>query len=67
MLAIVGAALAVLPAAPGAGEFPADLLWSFRLWSIATQVLVFGGTAVCFGVLSARADERQSTRAVAPT
>jgi len=54
--ALVAAAvlLAVLPGAPGAGEFPADLLWSFRLWSVATQMLVFGGTAVCFGLLSAR-------------
>jgi hypothetical protein len=66
-LAAIAAVLAVLPAAPGAGEFPADLLWSFRLWSLATQVLVFGGTAVGFGVLSARADQRRAARTVTPT
>jgi hypothetical protein len=63
-LAAVAGLLALLPAAPGAGAFPADLLWSFRLWSIATQVLVFGGTAVCFGVLSARAEFHQASRRV---
>lgn len=67
VLVAVAALLAVLPAAPGAGEFPADLLWSFRLRSIATQVLVFGGTAVCFGVLSARADHREAARTVTST
>jgi Probable cobalt transporter subunit (CbtA) len=66
-LAAVAGLLALLPAAPGAGAFPADLLWSFRLWSIATQVLVFGGTAVCFGALSAHAEHGQVPRTRTPS
>lgn len=54
-LAIACVMLALLPDPPGAAGFPADLLWSFRLWSIATQVLLFGGTAIAYGVLSQRA------------
>jgi hypothetical protein len=67
VLVAVAVLFALLPGAPGAGAFPADLLWSFRLSSVATQVLVFGGTAVCFGLLSARADHRQTARTVTLT
>jgi hypothetical protein len=51
------AATAVLFAAPSLpvtvpDRVPAPLLWSFRLGSLATQVTLYGGTAVVFGLLS---------------
>jgi len=55
---VVAVAAAVLVALPTAGEpvaIPADLLWSFRLASIATQATLYGGTALLFGLLAARA------------
>jgi hypothetical protein len=60
VVATAAVLLAALPGAPGAGDVPADLLWSFRLWSVATQVLLFGGTAACYGLLSARAEHARS-------
>lgn len=43
-----------LPPAEGAGALPAELVWSFRLGSIAIQTALYGGTAVLFGLLAAR-------------
>ncbi len=59
----VTAALFVLPAGGDVGEYPAELLWSFRLSSIGTQALLLGGTALLFGLLSSRAPRPQSTAA----
>lgn len=54
----VAAVLLVLPALGDTGDVPADLLWSFRLSSIGTQVVLLGGTAVAFGLLSVRVARR---------
>jgi hypothetical protein len=58
---IVAAAAVLFAALPTAGsnaDVPADLLWSFRLASIVTQVTLYGGTALVFGLLAVR-DERR--------
>lgn len=52
-LIVAGAlVIAVLPADDAVADVPADLLWSFRVGAIATQVALYGGTAVVFGLLA---------------
>lgn len=53
---VAAALLAVLPDVGGAGTFPADVLWRFRLGSLATQVTLYGGVAVIAGLLGSRAE-----------
>ena len=61
-LMIVFALLFVgLPATADPGEFPAGLLWSFRLSSIGTQLVLWTGLGVIFGLLCERA-ERKANR-----
>ena len=56
---VVGAGMALglmalffaLPAAPSAGDFPAGLLWGFRLSSFGTQLVFWAGLGVLFGLL----------------
>lgn len=60
-VAAAGALLAVLPAGDTADGLPAELLWSFRLSSITMQALLWGGTAVVFGLLSQRRTPMQPT------
>jgi hypothetical protein len=45
----VGALFFVLPAAPDPGEFPAGLLWNFRLSALGTQLVFWTGLGVTFG------------------
>jgi len=40
------------------GEFPAGLLWSFRLSSIGTQLVLWTALAVVFGLLCERANRK---------
>jgi Probable cobalt transporter subunit (CbtA) len=60
----LGLALAVavlfvgLPAAPDPGEFPAGVLWDFRLSSLGTQLVFWTGLGVIFGLLCERANRR---------
>ncbi len=62
--AIVGAGLVLavaalffaLPAAPSPGDFPAGLLWGFRLSSFGTQLVFWAGLGVVFGFLCERAN-----------
>jgi hypothetical protein len=56
----VGALFFVLPAAPDPGEFPAGLLWNFRLSSLGTQLVFWTGLGVTFGLLCERASRRES-------
>jgi hypothetical protein len=51
-----GALLAVLPSPGGEADVPAELLWSFRLRAAAVQAVLYGGTAVVFGLLASRAE-----------
>jgi predicted cobalt transporter CbtA len=61
---IVGAGMALavaalffaLPAAPSARDFPAGLLWGFRLSSFGTQLVFWAGLGVVFGLLCERAN-----------
>ncbi|WP_267595611.1 CbtA family protein [Carbonactinospora thermoautotrophica] len=58
MAAIVVAALAgiwLLPANTDPIEVPAHLLWQFRLLSVATQLVLWGGLGAVFGLLGERA------------
>ncbi|HUH08608.1 MAG TPA: CbtA family protein, partial [Egibacteraceae bacterium] len=61
---LLGAAamLSSLPALPVVDEvgMPGELLWSFRLGAMATQVTLYGGTAAALGLLSARAERETS-------
>ena len=62
---VVGAGMALglmalffaLPAAPSAGDFPAGLLWGFRLSSFGTQLVFWAGLGVLFGLLCERANK----------
>ncbi|WP_052668032.1 CbtA family protein [Nitriliruptor alkaliphilus] len=53
-----GALIWALPVEAAAGDFPADLLWQFRLAALGTQTLLWVSLAVSFGLLSSRAAER---------
>lgn len=64
--AVIGVFVALAPEQPSAGDFPADLLWEFRLSAIATQLIMVGVTAVVFGLLSVRATSREPSRVAAP-
>ncbi len=46
-----------LPAGAEPTGVPAALLWDFRLSALATQLVLWAGTAVAFGLLSERASE----------
>ena len=62
---VVVAATLFLIALPSTGgeeiTVPADLLWSFRLASIATQATLYGGTALVFGLLATRHERGPTT------
>ena len=55
----VGLLFLVLPAGPDPGEFPAGLLWDFRLSSLGTQLVLWAGIGVIFGLLCERANRRE--------
>lgn len=50
-----GLLLVALPANTDPVAIPADLLWRFRLASLGTQLVLWGGLAVAFGLLAERA------------
>jgi predicted cobalt transporter CbtA len=56
--ALIGLMLG-LPATTDPGEFPAGLLWSFRLSSLGTQLVLWAGLGVLFGLLCERANRRE--------
>ncbi|HET7479270.1 MAG TPA: CbtA family protein [Rubrobacteraceae bacterium] len=47
-----------LPDAASPGDFPAGLLWSFRLSSLGTQLVLWTGLGVVFGLLCERANRK---------
>jgi len=53
---VVGGLFVALPAATDPGEFPAGGLWSFRLSSVGTQLVLWTGSGVVFGLLCERAN-----------
>ncbi|HKC74175.1 MAG TPA: CbtA family protein [Chloroflexota bacterium] len=48
-LTLIGGGYALLPNANDPVRVPASLLWNFRLFSLATQALLWGGLAAGFG------------------
>lgn len=56
---VVGLLLAALPDAADPGEFPAGLLWDFRLSSLSTLLVFWAGLGVLFGVLCERTSRRE--------
>lgn len=64
-----GVALAVLPPASAVGgtatDLPAELVWAFRLESLAAQLALWLGLTAAFGLLAARAEHDGLRRAPA--
>ena len=63
VIVAIGVLLVALPAAPDPGEFPAGTLWEFRLSSLGTQLVLWTGLGVIFGLLSERANRQGSSTA----
>lgn len=60
VIAAAGVALAAMPSASmigaNAAGFPAELVWTFRLESLATQLILWLGVTTAFGLLATRAE-----------
>lgn len=56
VVVMVGVLFFTLPASPSPGEFPAGTLWQFRLSSLGTQLVLWAGLGVVFGLLCERAN-----------
>jgi predicted cobalt transporter CbtA len=59
VVVVVGVLFLTLPATADPGEFPAGLLWNFRLSSIGTQLVLWTGLGVVFGLLCERANRKK--------
>lgn len=59
IIVAVGALFMILPAAPDPGEFPAGILWDFRLSSLGTQLVLWAGLGIIFGLLCERANRHE--------
>lgn len=62
--AAAAGALAAVRASPAPAAAPADLVWTFRLVSLATQALLVGGAFIAWGLLSSRAERHAPARVV---
>jgi hypothetical protein len=58
LVVVVTVLFLMLPATADPGNFPAGLLWSFRLSSLGTQLVLWTGLGVLFGALCERARRR---------
>jgi predicted cobalt transporter CbtA len=58
VLVAATAALFTLPDNTDAMDVPAGLLWEFRLWSVATALLLWAALGAAFGLLGERAGRR---------
>jgi predicted cobalt transporter CbtA len=56
----------VLPDNPDPLPVPADLLWTFRILSLASMTVVWAALGVAFGLLGYRAERAASVRPAAP-
>jgi uncharacterized membrane protein len=59
LVTVVTLLLVSLPASEDPGDFPAGLLWSFRLTSLGTQLVLWTGLGVVFGALCELANRRE--------
>jgi hypothetical protein len=60
--AVVGFLLATLPPATDPGDFPAGLLWNYRLSSLGTLLTLWATLGASFGALCERANRKQAAR-----
>lgn len=58
LVAVVTVLFVTLPGAASPGDFPAGLLWNFRLSSLGTQLVFWAGLGVIFGLLCERANRK---------
>lgn len=58
-LVAFGMLFSVFPPTSATGEFPAGLLWDFRVASLGTQVVFWAGLGMLFGLLGERAARRR--------
>ena len=56
----VSVLLTTFPASADPGDFPAGLLWDFRLSSLGTQVVLWTALGVIFGLLCERANGKRA-------
>lgn len=61
-LTLVLGAFALLPSAPDPGAFPADVLWSFRMISIAAHALLWASLGLVFGLGTLHAERSHEER-----
>lgn len=59
LVAVVSGLFVVLPPAVDPGNFPVGLLWSFRLSTLGTQLVMWIGLGMVFGALCERAKRRE--------
>ena len=59
--ALVGLLLAPLPPTTGPGDFPAGLLWDYRLSSLGTLLSLWATLGATFGALCERANRKEGT------
>jgi predicted cobalt transporter CbtA len=59
LVIVVSGLFVGLPTATDPGEFPAGLLWRFRLSSLGTELVLWAGLGVIFGLLCERANRRK--------
>ena len=59
LVAVLAVLFVSLPAAASPGDFPAGLLWSFRISSLGTQLVLWTGIGVVFGALCERANHKE--------
>jgi hypothetical protein len=59
LVTVVTLLLVSLPARADPGDLPAGLLWSFRLTSLGTQLVLWTGLGVVFGALCELANRRE--------
>jgi len=59
--ALVGLLLALLPPTTGPGDFPAGLLWDYRLSSLGTLLTLWATLGATFGALCERANRKEGT------
>jgi hypothetical protein len=56
---VVGLLLAVLPPATDPGDFPAGLLWDYRMASLGTVLTLWAALGATFGALCERANRKE--------
>ena len=60
--ALVGLLLAALPPATDPGDYPAGLLWNYRLSSLGTLLTLWATLGASFGALCERANRKETAR-----